>query len=175
MHAAGNRGADAGAEPRRIDVADVAEEIMAEGRRCGAGRVDAEERDELIAYTLPKRTHQHRCRRKVVFDLELHMVRPLRFERTPGQERGEGPLWRQPAGGVHAGHAFSRAGGTRLVYSPATIQDAMSPCVSAARAVQSACSPTGAPNARYAVLWEKLSAVNSCWGVSKDPVVSKLT
>src|SRR5476649_158028 len=65
--------------------------------------------------------------------------------------------------------------GARVVYSPATIHEAMSPCVSAARTVQSACSPTGAPSARYAVLWEKLSVVKSCCGVSNDPVVSRLT
>ena len=51
----------------------------------------------------------------------------------------------------------------------------MSPCVSAARTVQSACSPTGAPSARYAVLCAKLSDENSCCVESNDPVVSRLT
>ena len=61
------------------------------------------------------------------------------------------------------------------MYSPATIHDVRSPCVSAARIVQSACSPTGAPSARYAVLRAKLSDENSCCGVSNEPVVSRLT
>src|SRR3954453_15166612 len=65
--------------------------------------------------------------------------------------------------------------GARVVYSLATIHEAMSPCVSAARTVQSACSPTGAPSARYAVLCAKLSFEKSCCGESNDPVVSRLT
>src|ERR1700719_1540181 len=65
--------------------------------------------------------------------------------------------------------------GLRVVSPPATIHDAMSPCVSAARTVQSACSPTGAPSARYAVLCAKLSDEESCCGVSDDPVGSRLT
>src|SRR5580765_1268325 len=65
--------------------------------------------------------------------------------------------------------------GARVVYSLATIHDAMSPWVSAARTVQSACSPTGAPSARYAVLWATLSDENSCCGVSNEPLVNRLT
>src|SRR4051794_18852292 len=65
--------------------------------------------------------------------------------------------------------------GALVVYSPATIHEAMSPCVSPARTDQSACSPTGAPRERYAVLWATLSDEKSCCGVSKEPLVSRLT
>ena len=63
----------------------------------------------------------------------------------------------------------------RVVYSPATIHDARSPWVSAARAVQSACSPTGALSARYATLRSKLLDVKSCCGVSNEPVVRRFS
>ncbi len=61
-----------------------------------------------------------------------------------------------------------------MTYEPATIHDEMSPCVTAPCTVQSANDPTGALTDTYATPRDRLSVVNSCCGLSNEPVVSRL-
>ena len=75
-------------QPRGVDVADVADEIVSDGRRrCPA--VDAEQRDELVVDVLPERAHRDGRRREVALDADLDVVvrsasngRPARATRT---------------------------------------------------------------------------------------------
>jgi len=74
------RRANAGAQSRCVDVAGVADEIVAErGRR--SGQIHAEKRDELIGDLLPERAKRHGRRRDVALDFHLHVAGALGLQR----------------------------------------------------------------------------------------------